>query len=127
MPLAPPHPCAQSGCKERVPRGVSRCPAHSRQYEQQRRQATPGRLVAGVKGHLIDFYQTPLWRALRAQVLDEEPLCRACLAEKRSRPTAHVDHIIPRTAGGPDARANLAGLCARHHSEKTQREMRRSA
>jgi 5-methylcytosine-specific restriction protein A len=84
-------------------------------------------MVIGARGHLIDFYQSPLWRALRAQVMDEEPICRDCRKEHRATPTQFVDHIIPRTEGGPDVRSNLAGLCARHHSEKTQREMRRSA
>lgn len=98
------------------------------QQEHQRRASTPGRMVPGVNGHLIDFYQTPLWRALRAQVLDEEPLCRVCLAEKKARPTKHVDHIIARKIeGSHDARENLQGLCAMHHSQKTAREMRRSA
>ena len=122
VPMSPLHPCAVSGCPERLPRGVSRCPVHAAQQERQRRADTPGRLVPGVRGHLIDFYQTPLWRALRDQVLQEEPLCRIC-----RRVTEHVDHIVPRTQGGSDTRDNLAGMCARCHSAKTAREMRRSA
>ena len=127
MPFAPPHPCSFAGCRERVPRGVKRCPTHAQQYEQQRRAQTPGRLVMGRRGHLIDYYQTPEWVALRDQVRAEEPICRECWKQGRAEPTYAVDHIIPRTDGGSDERSNLQGLCAAHHSEKTQREMRRSA
>jgi 5-methylcytosine-specific restriction enzyme A len=84
-------------------------------------------MVIGTNGHLIDFYQSPLWRALRAQVLAEEPVCRECRTENRVRATQHVDHIIPRVNGGPDTRENLQGLCAEHHSRKTMAETRRSA
>jgi 5-methylcytosine-specific restriction protein A len=127
MPNAPPHPCARSGCRERIPRGQRYCSAHAVQYERQRRHATKGRMVIGAKGHLIDFYQSPLWRAIVDEVKAEEPLCRLCLAEQRTTPTYAVDHIIPRTQGGPDTRANCQGLCATHHSAKTMAEMRRSA
>lgn len=121
MPFSPPHPCSSPGCGVRLPRGVSRCPKHAQQQEHQRRASTPGRLVPGVNGHLIDYYQTPEWRALRAEVFQDEPFCRIC-----GRVTEHVDHIIPRTQGGPDERSNLQGLCSMHHSQKTAKEMRRA-
>ena len=124
MPLAPLHPCAAPGCGVRLPRGTARCPTHTQQQERQRRMDTPGRLVYGAHGTLIDYYQSPAWKALRAEVLREEPLCVACLAAHHYTPSTHVDHRIPRTAGGSDERANLQALCAQHHSEKTQRERR---
>lgn len=33
-----------------------------------------------------------------------------------------IDHIIPRSRGGGDARSNLQGLCKPCHSAKTKRE-----
>jgi 5-methylcytosine-specific restriction protein A len=38
------------------------------------------------------------------------------------RPTEEVDHILPKSQGGTDDRANLQGLCRTHHSAKTMRE-----
>lgn len=62
-------------------------------------------------------YLTPGWKALRARVLEEEPVCRAC---HRALAT-HCDHIRPHR-GDPLLfwdRANLQGLCRSCHSSKT--------
>jgi 5-methylcytosine-specific restriction enzyme A len=56
---------------------------------------------------------------LRQQVRDEEPLCRRCLAEGRTRATAEVDHIRPLSRGGSNDRSNLQGLCAPCHLAKS--------
>ena len=64
------------------------------------------------------------WRRLRRMVLAREPLCRACraMAPPRYTPSTQVDHIVPKSEGGPDTFANLQGLCATHHSQKTGRD-----
>jgi 5-methylcytosine-specific restriction protein A len=65
------------------------------------------------------FYSSPEWRLLRALVLAEEPVCRAC-AEALA---TDVDHIVPRRRR-PElalARANLQALCKACHSRKTQK------
>lgn len=62
----------------------------------------------------------PGWGALRARVLREEPTCRRC-----GRASTEVDHIVPRAEGGGHDRANLQGLCAVHHREKSAAEARR--
>jgi 5-methylcytosine-specific restriction endonuclease McrA len=49
---------------------------------------------------------TRRWRATRAAVLDEEPLCRWC-----GQPSETADHILPRAHGGDDRRENLTGAC----------------
>jgi 5-methylcytosine-specific restriction protein A len=59
---------------------------------------------------------------LRHQVLSEEPLCRACLAENRTSASVVVDHIKPLSQGGGNERSNLQGLCTPHHDEKTAQE-----
>lgn len=61
------------------------------------------------------------WRALRAQVLREEPLCRLCQAAGRVEAAIDVDHIDNDSHNND--RANLQGLCKAHHSEKTATEM----
>jgi 5-methylcytosine-specific restriction endonuclease McrA len=59
------------------------------------------------------------WRALRAQVLEEEPVCavRGC-----GRPSTEADHIVPLVLGGPALdRTNLQGLCKPHNAAKGAR------
>ena len=64
---------------------------------------------------------------MRAQVLREEPLCRACLAMNPSRTSASqvADHIIPKAEGGTDDRENYQGLCKPCDVLKTARESAR--
>jgi len=57
------------------------------------------------------------WERLRARVLAEEPVCRACGIARAT----DVDHILPRRRGGTDARDNLQALCHSCHSQKTSR------
>ncbi|WP_242456866.1 HNH endonuclease [Vibrio coralliilyticus] len=59
---------------------------------------------------------------LRQRVLDDEPLCRACLAAGLTTPAEEVDHILPLHLGGTDARDNFQGLCVPCHGEKTRAE-----
>ena len=58
----------------------------------------------------------------RAQVIAEEPLCRACLKRDVESPTEEVDHIVPLSRGGSDTRANKQGLCKPCHEAKTRAE-----
>lgn len=58
----------------------------------------------------------------RAQVLAEEPLCRACLADGKTVASDVVDHIRPLSEGGSDERANKQGLCEPCHDAKSARE-----
>ncbi len=59
---------------------------------------------------------------MRAQVLLEEPYCRACLKQgKRVRATV-VDHIKALAAGGDNSRGNQQGLCDSCHDSKSARE-----
>ena len=63
------------------------------------------------------------WQRIRLQVLTDEPLCRACLAEDRVTAAAEVDHIVPLHKGGTDERSNLQALCPDCHEAKTRAEM----
>ena len=60
-------------------------------------------------------------RAWRSAILARDPVCRwsGCNA-----PSAHADHIVPKSQGGaPLALSNGQGLCAQHHSAKTATEI----
>jgi 5-methylcytosine-specific restriction protein A len=110
MSLAPARPCAHPRCPTLTRRG--RCPKHARQYEEQRPNAA-----------IRTWYQTPRWRALRAQVRREEPFCDDCAAEGLRVASTDVDHTVPHR-GDPALfwnRANLHAKCHRHHSQKTGR------
>ena len=103
MPTSPPHPCAH--CGRLLARG-QRCTACMRRFDRTRPEH-------------FTFYTSSAWRALRAQVLAEEPSCPICRA-----PTTEVDHLITRRLR-PDlelVRANLRALCKACHSTKTRRE-----
>lgn len=62
------------------------------------------------------------WQKLRAQVLAEEPLCRACMDDYGIvTPATDVDHI--NNDGDDNRRENLQSLCHECHSTKTRAEM----
>lgn len=95
-----------------MPHGVSRCPAHAVQREHSRANYDVRR-----------WYRTARWSRLRADVLNENPLCVDCTQEQRVQVATEVDHKVPHR-GDPVMfwdRANLQGMCASHHSAKTAR------
>lgn len=59
----------------------------------------------------------------RRQVLDEEPLCRICLAADRTTLSVVVDHIKRLADGGSDERSNKQGLCKPCHDAKSAAEL----
>jgi 5-methylcytosine-specific restriction protein A len=88
------------------------------------RPATP-RAIDPRQGSTARGYGHAWQVGLRAQVMREEPLCRACLADGITTRAEHVDHIVAKIDGGADERSNLQGLCRRHHAIKTAEETRR--
>jgi predicted DNA-binding transcriptional regulator AlpA len=78
--------------------------SHDREADRDRRRRRVDRVGAS-------------WRALRRQVLSEEPRCRIC-----GEPATEVDHIV-RARGGESAnRENLQALCTACHRTKTEAE-----
>lgn len=65
---------------------------------------------------------------MRAIVLQEEPLCRMCLAmdPPRYTPSRIADHIKPKAEGGTDERDNYQGACEPCHDAKTAEEAARA-
>jgi 5-methylcytosine-specific restriction endonuclease McrA len=108
MPMQAPHLCPVPGCNTVT--AASRCARHAVAVE----HARPNYEIR-------QWYRTPRWRALRAQVLREAAYqCAGC--RKVTRMLA-VDH---RVKHGGDPRlfwdlANLQALCGRCHGQKTKR------
>jgi 5-methylcytosine-specific restriction endonuclease McrA len=101
MPYRNPRPCMHLGCRNLVPKGRY-CSLHRYDY--------------------TSYRNSKEWLALRAQVLQEEPMCRICGKE----PSTEAEHIVPLgPAGGTNDRSNLQGSCKKCHSRKTLSEVRR--
>ena len=63
------------------------------------------------------------WRRLRLFVLRRHPLCADPFGHHETDgqvvAAVHVDHIVPRAAGGTDHTDNLQALCETCHARKT--------
>lgn len=60
--------------------------------------------------------------AIRARVLQANPLCVMCQAKNKVEVATEVDHIKPLFKGGTDAFDNLQGLCSACHADKSAQE-----
>jgi len=56
---------------------------------------------------------------IRPRILRRDPICRDPFKAGCMAPSEHVDHVIPKEAGGTDHDVNLWGLCKSDHSRKT--------
>jgi 5-methylcytosine-specific restriction protein A len=106
--------CATPGCPVIVDRG--HCALHERVVDRDRPNAAVRRLYHRAR------WRHPVW-GRRAQTLLRDPLCVRCLEEGETTPSTEVDHVVPHRGDltlfwSAD---NLAGLCRRHHAEKTGR------
>lgn len=114
MPRRLPHPCGHPGCPALITDGRY-CQKHAgveaKRYDEQR--GTSAERGYGAQ-----------WRKLRDMFLREHPLCECeeCRRLGRVRAATDVDHIIPRSQGGTDDRANLQALAHECHSRKTAKQ-----
>jgi 5-methylcytosine-specific restriction protein A len=95
-----PRRACRAGCEYFQP-----CPLHNRRWAR-------STVSSARRGYGAEH------RALRRQVLDEEPLCRAC----RVRPSTICDHRVPLSRGGLTVRENLQGLCRECSASKSGQE-----
>jgi 5-methylcytosine-specific restriction protein A len=110
MPARAHHPCPHPGCGAVVQHG--RCPTHARERKRELRQRDAKRGTATQRGYGAS------WRAIRAEVIVRDPICRIC----HRNPSTDADHVVPRSRGGTDDLTNLQGTCHGCHSSKTARE-----
>ena len=134
MPRAALKPCRGSQCPELVASGL--CPECAKRRESARIPCLwvgcPGYAAQGGRGYCAGCARARerdrgtstqrgyggKWRKVSERVRREQPVCRVCA----TRPSVHVDHIIPKTQGGDDDRSNLQGICFPCHQAKTRRE-----
>lgn len=103
--------CKAPGCSVLLPVGRLRCDSHAR-----RDRVDSATLVK-------PWYRSARWSALRLEVIQAEPFCRACLTVGLRVLTVDVDHIRKHD-GDPVRfwdRSNLQGLCKSCHTRKTRR------
>lgn len=116
MPWASPRPCPVPGCGVLTTKG--RCPTHKAELDarikDKQRAHDQERDSPSKRGYGRH------WQKVRLAVLNDEPLCRFCLEQKRTTAATEVDHID----GNPsnNARENLRPLCHSCHSRRTARD-----
>lgn len=102
-------PCKYQGCGQLADRG-GYCNEHkpARELIESRSDAARQRARK---------YKRTNWKRLRLMHLRTQPMCAIC-----GEIGNEVDHVIPVSRGGTDARENLQTLCKRCHSRKTAAE-----
>lgn len=116
MPRSAPTPCRYPGCG-----AVLAVPGYCAQHRAMSHRDY-ARMRRGFDTQ-VDFYRSSRWRALRAAVLREQPLCGACERAGALTAARVVDHVVPIKDGGERfARANLQTLCVPCHNRKSAKE-----
>lgn len=117
MPWAAPTVCRRPGCNILVSRAglCDACRAQAFKAYNAKRAA---------RNLQTDrWYHTARWQKLRAAVLADEPLCRACAATGLVVEATLVDHVQPvKHEGDFWSRGNLQPLCNLCHELKSQAE-----
>lgn len=105
MPTRARRACAEPGCPTVIDAGT-RCPTHTR-------RAPDRRPTAAARGY------DRRWGAKRTAYLRAHPGCQHPGCDE---PATDVDHRDGRGPTGDNRWSNLAGLCHRHHSQRTARD-----
>lgn len=60
------------------------------------------------------------WQRFRLRILKRDCyMCQPCLSKGRATPATEVDHIVPRSKGGPMVDSNAQSICTDCHKAKT--------
>jgi 5-methylcytosine-specific restriction protein A len=125
MPFLPKRPCPGAGfrrnsCPNLISKGEKYCstcmPAYMKEKHAQSKEyeARPER----------QLMKSRRYRTARIMFLNEHPLCMDCLKEGRTTASTALDHREPHHGDYEKFwdQSNWRALCARHHSNKTNRE-----
>lgn len=105
-----PKKCNKQGCYNLV-RGGNYCPDHTRAAWQSSNRDP--KHSATQRGYGSE------WRTIRGQILARDKcICAICHAPGAT----HVDHIVPKSAGGTNDPANLRAVHERCHQAKSSGE-----
>ena len=115
MPWKPDAPCRVPGCPGLGSGGY--CARHKTERAERRAATAAAHDAKRGSAHARGYDKR--WQRLRLMVLREEVVCRVC-----GMLATDVDHIVPKSQGGTDARENLQALCHADHSRKTNRDKR---
>ena len=119
MPRAAPTPCRHPGCGV-VLTTPGYCDTHRAAVHRDYGRARLG--FDTERG----FYQSAVWRGVRAAFLREHPLCAHCAARGRVVAAVVADHSVPLKDGGARLDwSNLCPLCVSCHNRKTAGETAR--
>lgn len=117
--------CSKPGCTVAVPHGASYCRLHIAGETKRREEAERKRKRNSVKSpeayEASRFYATARWHTMRLVVLNDEPLCRLCMADGTITPATVVDHVRRHNndASMFFCYTNLQALCKPCHDVKT--------
>ena len=113
MPTIPKYSkCYFLGCQNEGGGGQNYCHLHRTDKSENQKQNSK-------------LYNSTAWRKKRIAMQSQYPICAACLLEGRVVQTEHIDHVIPHRRVQERFLVNLfQGLCAPHHSIKTNLEKR---
>lgn len=114
MPRSAPLACRHPGCAALIDT-TGYCPQHQQDYRQ---WDSPKRARARRQARGLST-STKLWKAIRRNVLTDQPLCVMCERIGRIREAVAVDHIDGDSSN--NKRSNLQPLCVSCHSRKTAR------
>lgn len=112
MPTMPRPLCSEQLCSNPAVQTKGKCQYHIAQYDRDIKSHTRYRHV----------YNSKRWKGLRQTVRKEQPHCAVpgCM-----QLWTDLDHITPLSVNdeNPYDRQNVQGLCRKHHSEKTRKEV----
>lgn len=113
MPTIPQsNKCLFLGCKEKGGYGQNYCHLHGAYRSENYKENAK-------------LYNSAAWKKKRTAMLSKYPICAACLLDGRVTQTEHIDHVIPHKRLQERFLVNFfQGLCAGHHSLKTNLEKR---
>lgn len=83
----------------------------------------PAKTVTTKKSNHQEFYNSSVWKKVRAKQIAKQPMCEICLYSNIEVPADQVDHIISISWGGSKLNMeNLQSLCYKCHGAKSRIE-----